>query len=135
MTTWRGTMKRSQLLTKLIALVTLLITAYAPAGWTAEAKITVMNPAIATKLAKRVPMTAPRLDTLEGKTIYMVDNQWGGPQGPYQLFEEMQKWFAENMPGVKTVLRRTEGNMFTDDPKLWQEISEKGDAAIIGVGQ
>jgi hypothetical protein len=96
--------------------------------------ITVMNPAIAGKLAERLPL-APRLDSLEGKTIYMVDNQWGGPEGAYQLFEEMQVWFAENMPGVKTVLRRTAGNMFTDDPALWQEIREKGDAAIIGTGQ
>ena len=100
----------------------------------AEENITVMNPAIAGKFAKRVPLS-PRLDTLEGKTIYMVDNQWGGPEGAYQLFEEMQVWFAENMPSVKTILRRTEGNMFTDDPALWKEISEKGDAAIIGTGQ
>lgn len=100
----------------------------------AEEKITVMNPAIAGNFAKRVPLS-PRLDTLEGKTIYMVDNQWGGPEGAYQLFEEMQVWFAENMPSVKTILRRTEGNMFTDDPALWKEISEKGDAAIIGTGQ
>ena len=102
--------------------------------YAAEEKITVMNPAIAGNFAKRVPLS-PRLDTLEGKTIYMVDNQWGGPEGAYQLFEEMQVWFAENMPSVKTILRRTEGNMFTDDPALWKEISEKGDAAIIGTGQ
>ena len=128
-------MKKIHIISCLSALTALLFTAYAPAGPAAEAKITVMNPAIPTKLAKRLPMTAPRLDTLEGKTIYMVDNQWGGPEGPYQLFTEMQKWFAKNMPGVKTVLRRTRGNMFTDDPELWKEISEKGDAAIIGVGQ
>jgi hypothetical protein len=94
-----------------------------------------MNPAITTKIAQRLPMTAPRLDTLEGKTIYLIDNQWGGPEGAYQLLEEMQNWFAENSPGIKTELRRTKGNMFTDDPELWQEISERGDAAIVGVGQ
>lgn len=99
-----------------------------------EEKITVMNPAIAGKFAERLALS-PRLDTLEGKTIYMVDNQWGGPEGAYQLFEEMETWFKENMPSVKTVLRRTQGNMFTDDPALWKEISEKGDAAIIGTGQ
>lgn len=128
-------MKRISLINHLPALLALLFAAYAPAGLTAGEKITVMNPAIATKIAKRLPMTAPRLDTVKGKTIYMVDNQWGGPEGPYQLFQEMQKWFAKNMPSVKTVLRRTRGNMFTDDPELWQEISKKGDAAIIGVGQ
>ncbi len=97
-------------------------------------KITVMNPAIAGKFAVRLALS-PRLDTLEGKTVYMVDNQWGGPEGAYQLFEEMEVWFKENMPSVKTVLRRTQGNMFTDDPALWKEISEKGNAAIIGTGQ
>ena len=128
-------MKKLHFISYVTALLALIAAAYAPAGLSAGEKITVMNPAIATKLATRVPMTAPRLDTLDGKTIYMVDNQWGGPEGPYQLFTEMQKWFTAHMPNTKTVLRRTKGNMFTDDPELWQEISEKGDAAIIGVGQ
>lgn len=129
-------MKRNQSFSSpVFVFVALMIAAYVPAGLFAEELITVMNPAISTKLAPRLPMTAARLNTLEGKTIYMVDNQWGGPEGPYQLLGEMQNWFTEHMPGVKTVLRRTRGNMFTDDPELWQEISEKGNAAIIGVGQ
>ena len=37
-----------------------------------ERSITVLNPAISTKIAERVPLV-PRLDTLEGKTIYLVD--------------------------------------------------------------
>lgn len=128
-------MKRNQLLRgPVLALTALMFIACATAGSSAEELITVMNPAITTKLAKRLPLS-PRLDTLEGKTIYLVDNQWGGPEGPYQLLSEMQNWFTGHMPGVKTVLRRTRGNMFTDDPELWQEISAKGDAAIIGVGQ
>jgi len=93
-----------------------------------------MNPAIAGKFAARAPLTT-RLDTLEGKTIYLVDVQWGGPEGGYLLLEEMQSWLTEHMPGVTTVLRRTKDNMFGDDPRLWAEISEKGDAAIIGTGQ
>lgn len=128
-------MIRFRLVKPLFAMLAVVFATYTPAVISADEKITVMNPAIATRLAPRLPMTAPRLDALEGKTIYLVDNQWGGPEGPYQLFEEMQNWFTEHRPGVKTVLRRTKGNMFTDDPELWQEISEKGDAAIIGVGQ
>ena len=127
-------MKRIHIIRSLMAALTLLFAAHAPAVAAAEAKITVMNPAVPGKFAKRLPLT-PRLKTLEGKTIYMVDNQWGGPDGAYQLFQEMQKWFAQNMPSVKTVLRRTRGNMFTDDPELWTEISKKGDAAIVGTGQ
>lgn len=96
--------------------------------------ITVYNPAIAGKLADRLPLS-PRLDTLDGKTLYMVDVQWGGPTAGYSVLEVMQEWFNKNMPGVKTVLRHIKGNMFTDDPELWKEIGAKGDAAIVGIAQ
>ena len=67
-----------------------------------ERLITVLNPAISTKFVERVPL-APRLDTLEGKTIYLVDLQWGGPEAAYSVYEEMQGWFSRNMPSVKVV--------------------------------
>ena len=96
------------------------------------ASTTIHNPGIPGKLAERIPLL-PRLDSLEGKTLYIVDVQWGGPDAAYSVFEEMQGWFAKNMPSVKTVLRRTKGNIFSDDPELWQEIAEQGDAAIVGI--
>ena len=96
-------------------------------------KITVMNPAITNTMADRVPLT-PRLDSLEGKTIYMVDINWGGPEAAYSVFEEMRAWFSKNMPSVKTVYKRKKGPYPVDDPGLWKEIGEKGDAAIIGIG-
>ena len=95
-------------------------------------KITVMNPAITSSMVDRVPLT-DRLDSLEGKTLYMVDIGWGGPDAAYSVFEEMQGWFSENMPSVKTVLKRKQGPYSADDPELWKEIKEKGDAAIIGI--
>jgi hypothetical protein len=95
-------------------------------------KITVMNPAITNTMVDRVPLTE-RLDSLEDKTIYMVDINWGGPEAAYSVFEEMQVWFSKNMPSVKTVLKRKRGPYEADDPELWKEISEKGDAAIIGI--
>ena len=73
-----------------------------------EQLITVLNPAISSKMVERIPL-APRADTLEGKTIYLVDMQWGGPQAGYSVFEEMQKWFSKNMPSVKVVLKRSKG--------------------------
>ena len=127
-------MKRFQSSGPVLASLALALVVYATTGLTAEEKVTVMNPAIAGNIAARAPLSS-RIDTLEGKTIYMVDNQWGGPEGAYQLFEEIQNWFAENMPSTKVILRRTKDNMFGDDPELWKEISEKGDAAIIGTGQ
>ena len=79
------------------------------------------------------PLTlAQRLASLDGKTVYLVET---GFAGSVEFMEELQGWFAANMPGVKTVLRHKKGTMFTDDPQLWNEIkSHGGDAAILGVG-
>ena len=99
-----------------------------------EQSVTVLNPAISSPMAERVPL-APRAGTLEGKTIYLVDLQWGGPQAGYSVFEEMQKWFAKNMPSVKVELRRSKGGWMGDDPELRKEIVEKKAAgAVIGIG-
>jgi hypothetical protein len=99
-----------------------------------ERLITVLNPAISSPFVERVPL-APRAETLEGKTIYLVDLQWGGPQAGYSVFEEMQKWFAKNMPSVKVELRRSNGGWMGDDPALRKEIAEKKAAGVvIGIG-
>ena len=101
-------------------------------GYAAEGKITVLNPAVTEKLAGRVALT-PRLDTLEGKTVYLVDMNYEGIGGT-PVMREMQKWFAKNMPGVKAEYRLKKGNYISDDPELWKEISEKkGGAVIMGV--
>lgn len=74
---------------------------------------------------------APRLDTLDGKTIYLVDTGFMG--GGY-LLQQMQVWFDKNMPSVKTVFKRKAGPYAEDDPALWQEIKAKGNAAIMAIG-
>jgi hypothetical protein len=74
---------------------------------------------------------APRLDSLNGKTVYLVDTGFGGSG---KFLDQVQAWFAEHMPSVKTVRRRKTGNIFRDDTKdLWNEIKQKGQAAILGV--
>ena len=99
---------------------------------TGNQKITVLNPAITEKLAERAPL-ASRLNALEGKTIYLVDINYEG-MGITPVLEELQGWFARNMPGVKTVLKLKDGNYISDDPPLWKEIAAaKGDGVIIGV--
>ena len=94
--------------------------------------ITVLSPAIASKMAERVPL-APRLDTLDGKTIYMMDINWGGPEAAYSVFEEIQAWLAANKPGVKTVIRRMKGSYMSEDAELLKEISKNANAAIVGI--
>ena len=74
---------------------------------------------------------APRLDSLEGKTVFLVNT---GFAGSLEFMEELQEWFTRNRPKIKTELRHKKTSMFTDEPELWAEIKANGDAAIIGVG-
>lgn len=97
-------------------------------------QVTVLNPAISSKMVERIPLK-PRTSTLEGKTIYLVDLQWGGPDAAYSVFEEMQDWFSQNMPSVKTVIRRSNGGPFGDDAVLRKEIADqKAGGVVIGIG-
>ena len=74
---------------------------------------------------------AERLDTLEGKTVYLVNTGFAGGR---EFMEEVQDWFTEHRPDIKTVLKHKTTSMFTDEPELWKEIAANGDAAAIGVG-
>ena len=96
----------------------------------AEVKSTVLNPLGQPPAIAKVPM-APRLDTLDGKTIYIVDI---GFTDTHQLFTEMADELGKRFPTTKFVVRLKIGTYFTDDPELWAEIKEKGDGMIIGVG-
>ena len=99
----------------------------------AEKMITVLNPALSTRIAERIPLT-PRKDTIEGKTIYLVDLQWGGPVAAYTVFEEMKEWFSLNMPSVNVEIRRSVGGPFGDDPELRKEIiAQKAAGVVVGI--
>jgi hypothetical protein len=97
-----------------------------------DEKITVLNPACSSTRAERVSL-APRLSSLDDKTIYMVDIGWGGPKAGYDVFEVIVDWFAGNIPSAKTVLVKKKGGYMEDDPELWQKIKAEGDACIIGL--
>jgi len=132
-------MKREMLFSNFLLAVTgLILSGIAPAQAqrdvtaTKDKLITVLNPAVTDKLAERVPL-APRLNTLEGKTIYIVDTNYEG-FGRLPVLEEMQAWFAKNMPGIKAVFKLKSGNYVADDPALWKEIAaNKAGGVVIGV--
>ena len=96
----------------------------------AEPNLTVFNPLGQPPAITRVPM-APRLDTLAGKTIYIVDI---GFTDTHQLFTEMQDLLSARFPDTTWVVRTKIGTYFEDDPKLWAEIKAQGHGMIIGVG-
>ena len=117
--------KRCLFLAPLLAII--LFSGTLPAQ---ESKLTVLNPLGQPPPIDKIPM-APRIDNLEGKTIYIVDINF---TDTHQLFTEMQKLLSEKYPKTKWEVRIKAGNYGDDDPKLWAEIKEKGHAMIMGVG-
>jgi hypothetical protein len=74
---------------------------------------------------------APRPATLEGKTVYFVDVRYVGAD---IFLKEMMAWFSANMPKVKLEFRQKTGAYAENDPQLWEEIREKGDAVVMAIG-
>ena len=96
----------------------------------ASEKITALNPVgFPPKVTRKA--LAPRLDTLDGKTVYLVDCRFDDSD---VFLRQMQAWFAEHMPAVRTVFKPISSVYLNDDPATWEEIKAKAHAAILGVG-
>jgi hypothetical protein len=93
-------------------------------------KITALNPRGMPPPITLVPM-APRLSTLDGKTIYLISD---GFPGADHFLAQVAKWFQTNMPSVKTVYRLKAGGFADDDPKLNAEVKANGQAVIMAIG-
>jgi hypothetical protein len=92
---------------------------------------TVLDPRGQPTIVVQPQPLAPRLDTIQGKTVFLVDVGFGGG---WEFLEETVAWFSRNMPSVKTTLLHKKGIMFVDEPEMWAEMSQKADAVIFGVG-
>jgi hypothetical protein len=88
-------------------------------------KLSVLNP------VGFPPKVTPRLDTLDGKTVYLVDCRFDDSD---IFLGQMQAWFGEHLPGVRTIVKRISNVYLHDDPTTWEEIKSRGHAAILGVG-
>ena len=95
-------------------------------------QITVFNP-----MGTPPPITlisqAPRLNSLDGKTIYFINT---GYIGTDRLMAEMMDWFKANYPKTNIVYKdnRSGAGLSEISKTLEAEITEKGDAAIVGLG-
>ncbi len=100
-------------------------------GKAVEQKITVLSP-MGKPPSIELKAMAPRLDTLDGKTVYLVND---GYLSTDILLGAMLDWFKANMPKVNAVYKVKGGGGFTaEDPALWAEIKEKADAVVMGMG-
>ncbi len=94
------------------------------------AKLTGLNPKGIAPPVQLVPM-APRLASLDGKTIFLVSD---GFPGADHFLAQVGNWFTKNMPSVTTEYRLKAGAFADDDPKLNAEIKAKGNAVIMAIG-
>ena len=113
-------------------LIAVFIAAFAlSAGWSAEEeKIVVMNPRGIMPEIRKIPM-APRTETLDGRTVYIVDTKYPNTK-PFveSLFEALKAKY----PKTNWILRDKFAGYMDDDPKLWAEIKEKNASAIVLLG-
>ncbi|HEX5528619.1 MAG TPA: hypothetical protein VFZ82_03600 [Methylomirabilota bacterium] len=92
--------------------------------------LSVLNPVgFAPRITRKA--LAPRLDTLDGKTVYLVDCRFDDSD---VFLKQMQAWLAQHMPAVRTVFKPISSVYLNDDPATWEEIRARGHAAIVGVG-
>ena len=83
-----------------------------------------------TGIVQPLPL-APRLDTLAGKTIQLIDIGFGGG---WEFLEEAAAWLERTIPDIKTVLKHKSGNIFMDEPQTWADAKANAHAVIFGVG-
>jgi hypothetical protein len=95
-----------------------------------QQKITVLNPLGTPPQITLRPM-APRLDTLEGKTIYICDD---GFVGGDILLIEMEDWFKKNLPKTKVIFNKGGFNFQQKNYSFWNTLGQQADALIIGMG-
>ena len=96
----------------------------------AQLLYTVLNPTgIAPEIERRA--MAPRPESLDGKTIYLVDVTFNGGD---LFLQEMEKWMAVNMPEVNPIFRIKKGFYAADDPDLWREIQAVDGLMIMAIG-
>jgi len=73
---------------------------------------------------------APRLDSLDGKIVYLVDCLFDNSD---KFMEQLRQWFAAHLPKVVTrVISPRES--WVDDADMRAKVAAEGNAAILGVG-
>ena len=73
---------------------------------------------------------APRLEGLDGKTVYLVDCLFDNSE---VFMNQLLAWFGRNLPAVNARMIKPKQS-WVDDPDMRAAVVADGDAAILGVG-
>ena len=73
---------------------------------------------------------APRLESLDGKTVYLVDCLFDNSE---VFMNQLLDWFGEHLPAVNARIIKPKQS-WVDDPDMRAKVEADGDAAILGVG-
>lgn len=73
---------------------------------------------------------APRLDSLDGKVVYLVDCLFDNSE---LFMDQLKDWFGQHLPAVETRIIKPRES-WQDDPGMRAVIEKEGDAAILGIG-
>ena len=73
---------------------------------------------------------APRLSSLEGKVLHLVDCLFDNSE---IFMQQLQAWFAEHLPSVRTEIVKPRES-WVDDPAMRARVVAQADAAIFAVG-
>ncbi len=73
---------------------------------------------------------APRLDSMDGKKVYLVDCLFDNSE---EFMDQMEDWFDQHLPGVQTQKIKPRQS-WVDDPDMRAAVEADGDAAVLGVG-
>jgi len=73
---------------------------------------------------------APRLESLEGKVVYLVDCLFDNSA---VFVEQLKRWLGEHFAAIDVRLIKPRES-WVDDPDMRARIESDGDGAILGVG-
>ena len=93
-----------------------------------ETKLKALDPRGHFNVVQRAPLS-PRLSTLAGKTVYIINSWPGDTHGFGNVESALDAYLRDKYAGIKLEYR-TRMSYSSDDPRLWAEMKEKADAFV-----
>lgn len=95
----------------------------------AEPVYKALNPRGILPDVKLVPLS-PRLEDLKNKVVYIINI---GKPAADVLCPELENILKSAIPETNIIYKKKQFAYMTDEPNLWKEVVEKGNAAIVTI--